>query len=68
MPMNDNVPPEMPPHWLVYFAVDDCDAAVKQTEETGGRVIVSAMDIDPGRFAVLSDPNGAAFAVIKVRG
>lgn len=53
------------PHWLVYFAVDDCDAAAKQTVGLGGCVMVPAQDVPRvGRFAVLSDPLGAAFAVI----
>jgi len=57
----------MPPHWLVYFAVDDCDARVKKATELGGRVMKPADDIPGiGRFAILTDPQGAAFAIIKL--
>jgi uncharacterized protein len=63
-------PPEManvPPHWLVYFAVDDCDAKVEKISALGGGVIAPPMDIPTvGRFAIVHDPQGAAFAVIKL--
>jgi predicted enzyme related to lactoylglutathione lyase len=56
----------VPPSWLVYFAVEDCDRAAAKTSELGGRPIVPPTDIpNVGRFAVLSDPQGAVFAVIK---
>ena len=32
------VPAEVPPHWRVYFAVDDADAAVEKAVELGGSV------------------------------
>ena len=43
----------VPEHWLVYFQVDDCDAAAKTVGETGGTVVVPPMDIPVGRFSVL---------------
>lgn len=63
------ITPEMgpiPPHWLVYFAVDDCDAKVQKATELGARVMKPAEDIPGvGRFAILIDPQGAAFAILK---
>jgi len=63
------ITPEMtgvPPHWLVYFSVDDCDATVKKATELGAKTMKPADDIPGvGRFAILKDPQGAAFAVIK---
>jgi uncharacterized protein len=57
----------IPPHWLVYFAVDDCDAKVQRATELGANVMKPADDIPGvGRFAILTDPQGAAFAVIKL--
>jgi uncharacterized protein len=57
----------MPPHWLVYFAVDDCDAKIQKATELGAHVMKPADDIPGvGRFAILADPQGAAFAVIKL--
>lgn len=64
------ITPEMgpiPPNWLVYFAVDDCDAQVQKATELGGNVCKPADDIPGiGRFAILTDPQGAAFAIIKL--
>jgi predicted enzyme related to lactoylglutathione lyase len=59
------VPPEVPAHWLVYFAVSDTDATVAAAEKLGATTLMAPTDIPPGRFAVLADPAGAAFAVIK---
>lgn len=63
--MKDKVPVEIPAHWLVYFAVADCDAAVATATDAGGTRLVGPVDIPPGRFAVVSDPYGAWFAVIE---
>jgi uncharacterized protein len=60
------MPAEAPSFWGVYFAVADCDAAVVLVTELGGSVIVPPMNIEPGRFAVVSDPAGAMFSVIKI--
>src|SRR5258705_4121503 len=64
------ITPEMgniPPHWLTYFAVDDCDAKVKKATELGASVMKPADDIPGvGRFAILQDPQAAVFAIIKL--
>ena len=57
---------EMPPHWMVYFAVADTDATAKKAAELGGEVSVPPTDIPMGRFAVITDPQGAVFTVIKL--
>lgn len=64
--MDDSWPAEIPPHWMVYFAVDSTDAATARTEQLGASVSVPPTDIPPGRFAVLSDPHGAVFSVITM--
>jgi uncharacterized protein len=66
MAMQDRVPAAVPPHWLTYFAVDDSAAAVAKATELGGQVMVPPMTIPQGTFAVLADPQGAAFAVIQL--
>ncbi|HEY1804498.1 MAG TPA: VOC family protein [Terracidiphilus sp.] len=50
--------------WIGYIAVDDVDAHVEKIVEAGGKVWKPAADV-PGmlRFAVMSDPQGAAFVV-----
>jgi uncharacterized protein len=60
------VPEEVPAHWLVYFYADDADATVEKAKGLGGSVAFGPEDIsEVGRFALLQDPFGAAFAVIK---
>ena len=57
----------VPPHWLIYFPVADCDGDAARAKALGGKVLLAPMDIPKvGRFAVLSDPAGAAFAVIQL--
>jgi len=58
--------PEIPPHWLVYFMVDDVDASTKKAKSLGARTYVEPMDIPKvGRFSVVADPHGASFALFK---
>jgi uncharacterized protein len=66
MDMRGRVPDEVPPHWLTYFAVEDTDATVEKVKELGGGVAFGPIDIPAGRFAVVHDPHGAMFAVIKM--
>lgn len=57
----------VPPYWLVYFAVDDCDAKAALAESLGGKILMPPADVpEVGRFAVIGDPQGAAFAIIKL--
>lgn len=58
--------PGMPPAWGVYFAVDDADATTERTKELGGSVMREPFDIAAGRLAVLADPQGAVFMVLKL--
>jgi uncharacterized protein len=60
------IPAEVPPFWGVYFTVTDTDDAVARAQSLGGSVMNPPMDIEPGRFAVLADPFGAAFNVITL--
>ncbi|MCI0686963.1 MAG: VOC family protein [Sporichthyaceae bacterium] len=66
MPMDGDMwPPDLPSHWMVYFNVDDTDAIAAKAESLGGTVSVPPTDTPAGRFAVLGDPQGAHFSVIK---
>jgi len=56
----------VPNVWHVYFAVDDADATATKAAEGGGQVMVQPFDIPSvGRSAVLTDPQGAVFSVLK---
>ena len=51
-------------HWLAYFAVEDTDAAAARAMELAAGVIVPPESMeDVGRYAVLTDPTGAAFGL-----
>jgi predicted enzyme related to lactoylglutathione lyase len=55
-----------PSSWGVYFAVADADATAAKAQALGATVIVPPTDIPTiGRFAVVLDPQGVAFSVIK---
>jgi predicted enzyme related to lactoylglutathione lyase len=54
------------PIWLGYVNVDDVDATVASIEQAGGKVLLPAFDIpDIGRIAMVTDPQGAPFYVMK---
>jgi len=54
------------PVWLGYVAVDDVDAAVAKVEAKGGKTHLPAFDIpDIGRIAMVADPQGNTFYVMK---
>jgi predicted enzyme related to lactoylglutathione lyase len=64
-----DMPPDvvgMPPMWMLYFAVDDADAAVAQMVKAGARVHRPVAAIPgTGRFAMLADPQGAGFGILE---
>jgi uncharacterized protein len=55
--------PGPPPHWLVYFAVDDLDTALARVEELGGSKHAGPMDIGVAKIGVVADPQGAMLAL-----
>ncbi len=68
MPMRGEAwPDDLPDHWMVYFAVEDCDASCARIRELAGTVSVPPMDVPGvGRFAIVGDPAGAFFSVIAL--
>lgn len=58
---------DVPPHWATYFAVDDVDETVDRAKGLGASVNVEPFDIPgTGRLAMLQDPQGASFYVMKL--
>jgi predicted enzyme related to lactoylglutathione lyase len=56
----------VPPHWLPYFGVPDCDEAIAQVKKLGGALVMGPQDIPgTGRIATLKDPQGAHFAILQ---
>lgn len=64
-PMSEQMPPDTPSHWLVYFSVADTDATVDKVTAAGGAALQQPFDMMAGRMAVVTDPQGATFAVIN---
>jgi predicted enzyme related to lactoylglutathione lyase len=56
--------PDMPPHWMPYFAVEDVDKVAQRVGEQTGTVLNGPMDSPYGRLAPCRDPWGADFAII----
>jgi predicted enzyme related to lactoylglutathione lyase len=58
----------VPPHWNLYVAVENADAAAARAVELGGTAPAGAFDVyTNGRMAVVIDPTGAAFCVWQAK-
>ena len=53
------------PTWLGYIGVDDVDATVADVVKRGGKSIMAAFDIPQGRIAMVADPQGNPFYIMK---
>jgi hypothetical protein len=57
----------VPPHWMNYLAVTNCDEYAGKATQLGGKVVMPPRDIpEVGRFALLQDPQGAMFSIIHL--
>jgi hypothetical protein len=66
LPPAEHRMPHEPPHWQLYFQVDDCDAATRKATELGARIFAGPMTIEHvGRMTVLADPQGAVFSLFQ---
>jgi predicted enzyme related to lactoylglutathione lyase len=65
MEMNPMVPAEVPSYWMVYFGVADVDKGFDKALEAGGKEMLPPSDFPGGRFAIVQDPQGAAFGLLK---
>jgi predicted enzyme related to lactoylglutathione lyase len=59
--------PEEPPYWLVYFAVEEMEAALGRVKDLGGNVIAGPFEMGAAKIAVAQDPQGAVFALYAGR-
>ena len=64
--MNSMVPAEVPSYWQIYFMVEDVDAAFRKAIDLGAKEMVSPQEFPGGRFAIVSDPEGASFGLLKM--
>ena len=65
--MNPMVPAEVPSYWMVYFTVSDVDKSFKDATSAGAQELLAPADFPGGRYAILNDPQGAAFGLLKMR-
>jgi uncharacterized protein len=63
--MNPMVPASVPSYWQVYFNVDDVDAAFQKALAAGAHEMLEPQDFPGGRFAIVSDPQGASIGLLK---
>ena len=64
--MGDEFPPEVPPHWVVTFMVDDADAFMSKAEGLGAAPQAPVEDmVMGGRVGSLADPTGASFGILS---
>ncbi len=66
IPPGEYYDPKLPPHWLIYFQVSNCDDRVAKATGLNAQVLFPPSDIpNTGRMAILKDPQGAAFALFQ---
>ncbi|MER5854505.1 VOC family protein [Streptomyces sp900105245] len=56
---------EMPPHFVTHFRVTDLDGALGTVVRLGGRVQAPPFETSYGRVAVVTDNQGASFALLQ---
>ena len=65
-----DVPPEAPESvvnaWVVYFGVPDVDSTFEQAMGLGATQVMEPQDFPGGRFALVTDPQGATFGLLKL--
>ncbi|MCX5235027.1 VOC family protein [Streptomyces prunicolor] len=64
-PVSDVFPVEMPPHFLVHFRVEDIEPVLGAVQRLGGRVQVPLFETSYGKVAVVTDNQGASFALLQ---
>jgi len=68
MAMPKEVRAGTPSFWLPYFRVDNTDAIAAKAQSLGAKIKMPPTDIPTvGRFAVIEDPQGATFCVLKTQ-
>jgi uncharacterized protein len=64
----DQVSQGVPPHWMLYIAVENADRTAAQAGENGGKIFAPPFDVFSfGRMAVIADPTGAVFSIWQAK-
>ncbi|HEY7303411.1 MAG TPA: VOC family protein [Bryobacteraceae bacterium] len=60
---------KVPPHWLIYFLVSNCDDSAAKATRMNAHLLLSPCDVqNVGRMAIVKDPQGAVFALFQPSG
>lgn len=57
---------DSPPHWFVWYGVDNIDASAALVSRLGGEIDRAPYDAPFGRAAMVSDPQGASFGILQI--
>ena len=67
MPMRGEQWKGVPPHWMMYVSVADCDERAAKARQLGATICVPPTDIpNVGRFSVITDAQGAVFSLVQL--
>jgi predicted enzyme related to lactoylglutathione lyase len=66
MEMSPQIPSEVPSYWMIYFNAADVDGAFQRAVALGASEMVAPSDFPGGRFAIIGDPQGAMFGLLKL--
>jgi predicted enzyme related to lactoylglutathione lyase len=59
-------PAGTPSYWQIYFTVDDVDASFRKALDLGAKEMLPPQEFPGGRFAIISDPQGAGIGLLKM--
>jgi predicted enzyme related to lactoylglutathione lyase len=66
IPPAEHRPPNIPPHWMLYFLVENCDASADKAKQLGATLLMGPSTVERvGRMAIVDDPQGAGFALFQ---
>lgn len=65
MEISPGLPAEVPSYWMAYFNVADVDDAYQRALAAGAAEMVAPSEFPGGRFAILMDPQGAMFGLLR---
>lgn len=69
LPEGNDCPAGAEPGWIAYIGVENVDSSLQDLLADGATQLLSPTDIpDIGRFAVVADPQGAAFCIMRGAG
>ena len=62
-----NLPSNIPPNWAVYFNVENLANSMEKVKALGGKVMMDPIEVDPGPFTTIVDPQGATLTLMQLR-